>query len=91
LADILSQLAKTLNANQTPKHNTNSRGTKAHMPNTFSSTEPDKFNNFLFQCHLYFHANPVQFDMDIAKINFAITYFTGVAKDWFEVGLNQED
>jgi len=26
--------------------------------------------------------------MDIAKINFTITYLTGVAQDWFEVGLN---
>ena len=29
--------------------------------------------------------------MDIAKINFAITYLTGVAQNWFKVGLNQED
>ena len=29
--------------------------------------------------------------MDIAKINFAMTYLTRVAQDWFEVGLNQED
>ena len=29
--------------------------------------------------------------MDIARINFAMTYLTGVAQDWFEVGLNQED
>jgi len=29
--------------------------------------------------------------MDIAKINFVMTYLTGVAQDWFEVGLNQED
>jgi len=29
--------------------------------------------------------------MDIAKINFAMIYLTGVAQDWFEVGLNQED
>ena len=29
--------------------------------------------------------------MDIAKINFAMTYLTGVVQDWFEVGLNQED
>ena len=68
-----------LNANQTPSLNTNLRGTKAHIPNTFSSTEPDKLNNFLFQCHLYFYANLVQFDMDIVKINFAITYLTEVA------------
>ena len=68
-----------LNANQTPSLNTNLRGTKAHIPNTFSSTEPDKLNNFLFQYHLYFYANLVQFDMDIVKINFAITYLTEVA------------
>ena len=79
LAKVLGWLANTLNANQTPGPNTNSRGTKAHIPDTFSSTEPNKLNNFLFQCRLYFCANPVQFNMDIAKINFAMTYLTGVA------------
>ena len=29
--------------------------------------------------------------MDIAKINFTMTYLTGVAQNWFKVGLNQED
>jgi len=29
--------------------------------------------------------------MDIAKINFAITYLIGVAQNWFKVGLNQKD
>jgi len=91
LAKVLGRLANTLNTNQTPRPNTNSRGTKARIPNTFSGTEPEKLNNFLFQCRLYFHANPVQFNTDIAKINFAMTYLTGVAQDWFEVGLNQED
>ena len=91
LAKVLGRLANTLNSNQTPRPNTNSRGTKACIPNTFSSTKPDKLNNFLFQCCLYFRANLAQFDMDIAKINFAMTYLTGVAQDWFEVGLNQED
>ena len=91
LAEVLGRLANTLNANQTPESNTNLRGVKACISNTFSGTEPNKLNNFLFQCRLYFHANPAQFDMDIAKINFAMTYLTGVAQDWFEVGLNQED
>ena len=91
LAEVLGRLANTLNTNQTPRPNTNSRRTKACIPDTFSGTEPDKLNNFLFQCRLYFRANPVQFDTDIAKINFAMTYLTGVAQDWFEVGLNQED
>ena len=88
LAKVLSRLANTLNTNQTPTPNTNSRGTKARIPDTFSGTEPDKLNNFLFQCRLYFRANLAQFNMDIAKINFTMTYLTGVAQDWFEVGLN---
>ena len=91
LAEILGWLANTLNSNQTPGSNTNTRGTKACIPNTFSGTEPDKLNNFLFQCHLYFHTNLAQFDTDIAKINFIMTYLTKVAQDWFEIGLNQED
>jgi len=91
LAEVLGRLANTLNSNQTPGPNTNSRGTKACIPNTFSSTEPNKLNNFLFQYCLYFHTNLVQFDTDIAKINFTMIYLTGVAQDWFEVGLNQED
>jgi len=33
----------------------------------------------------------VQFNIDIVKINFAITYLMGVAQDWFKMGLNQED
>ena len=82
LAEVLGWLANTLNSNQTPRPNTNSRGTKAYIPDTFSGTEPDKLNNFLFQCCLYFHTNPAQFDTDIAKINFTMTYLTGVAQDW---------
>jgi len=81
LAKVLGQLANILNSNQTPRPNTNSRGTKAHIPETFSGTEPDKLNNFLFQCQLYFHTNLAQFDIDIAKINFEMTYLTGVAQD----------
>jgi len=91
LAEVLGWLANTLNTNQTPGPNTNSRGTKARIPDTFSSTELNKLNNFLFQCRLYFCANLAQFDTDIAKINFAMTYLTGIAQDWFEVGLNQKD
>jgi len=33
----------------------------------------------------------MQFNMDITKINFTITYLTGVVQDQFEVGLNQKD
>jgi len=29
--------------------------------------------------------------MDIVKINFVMTYLTGVVRDWFEVSFNQKD
>ena len=48
LAKVLSRLANTLNSNQTLGSNTNSRGTKACIPDTFNGTEPNKLNNFLF-------------------------------------------
>ena len=48
LADVLSQLANTLNSNQTPSPNTNTRETKAYISDTFSGTVLDKLNNFLF-------------------------------------------
>ena len=78
LANVLDQLTDILNANQTSGPNPNARETKAHIPNTFSGTKPDKLNNFLFQYYLYSCINLVQFDIDIVKINFAMTYLTGV-------------
>jgi len=33
----------------------------------------------------------LQFSTDEEKINFAMTYLSGVAQDWFEVTLQQED
>jgi len=64
---------------------------KAHIPDTFNSSDPHKLNHFLFQYQLYFHANPLQFPTDKEKINFVMTYLSSVAQDWFEVALQQED
>ena len=41
----------------------------------------NKLNNFLFQCHFYFHTNSIQFDMNIVKINFMMMYLSRVAQD----------
>jgi len=87
LANVLGHIVNTL-TNQTPSSNSNQRGTNAHIPNTSSNTKPDKLNNFLFQYHLYFHTNLMQFNINIGKINFTITR---AAQDWFEINLNQKD
>ena len=87
LAEALWQLLENLNKESAPKPHQS----KARIPDTFDGSDPHKLNHFLFQCWLFFHANPLQFSTDKGKINFAMTYLSGVAQDWFEVVLQQED
>jgi len=87
LAKALQQLSENLNRGLVPKPHQS----KAHIPNTFDGSDPHKLNHFLFQCRLFFHANPLQFSTNEEKINFAMTYLSGVAQDWFEITLQQKD
>jgi len=83
LAEALQQLSENFNRGLAPKPHQS----KAHIPDTFNSSDPHKLNHFLFQCQLFFHANPSQFFTDEEKINFVMIYLSGVAQDWFEVAL----
>jgi len=87
LAEALRQLSENLNRGSAPKPHQS----KARIPDIFDGSDPHKLNHFLFQCRLFFHANPSQFPTNEEKINFALTYLSGVAQDWFEVALQQED
>ncbi|KAF5356896.1 hypothetical protein D9756_006427 [Leucocoprinus leucothites] len=88
LANALSWL--TANLDHCPQPNA-APVNKACLLDTFSGTDPDKLNTFLIQCRLYFCANPTQFQEDSQKVNFTMTYLTGVALDWFKVALTQEE
>jgi len=77
LAEALQQLSENLNRGSAPKPHQS----KAHIPDTFDSSDPHKLNHFLFQCWLFFHANPSQFSTNKEKINFAMTYLSSVAQD----------
>jgi len=87
LAETLRQLLEILNRGSAPKP----YQSKTHILDTFNGSDPHKLNYFLFQCWLFFHANPLQFSTDEEKINFTMTYLSGVAQDWFEVVLHQKD
>jgi len=87
LAEALRQISENLNRGSAPKPHQS----KACILDTFNGSDPHKLNHFLFQCRLFFHANPSQFSTDEEKINFVMTYLSGVAQDWFEVALQQED
>jgi len=77
LAEALRQILENLNRGSAPKPHQ----LKAYIPDTFNGSDPHKLNHFLFQCRLFFHANPSQFSTNEEKINFVMTYLSGVAQD----------
>jgi len=77
LVKALRQLSENLNRGSASKP----YQSKAYIPDTFDGSDPHKLNYFLFQCWLFFRANPSQFSTDEEKINFAMTYLFGVAQD----------
>jgi len=64
---------------------------KVHVPDVFDGTDPHQLHHFLFQCRLYFRSGPTIFKSDYNKINFAMTYVSGMVQDWLQVALEQED
>jgi len=64
---------------------------KVRVPDVFDGTDPHQLHHFLFQCRLYFHSRPILFKSDVDKVNFAMTYVSGVVQDWLQVALEQED
>jgi len=77
LAEAFQQLSENLNRGSAPKLHQS----KAHILDTFNSSDPHKLNHFLFQCWLFFCANPSQFSTNKEKINFAMIYLSSVAQD----------
>jgi len=64
---------------------------KVRVPDVFDGTNPHQLYYFLFQCRLYFRSGPTLFKSDVDKVNFAMTYVSGVVQDWLQVALEQED
>jgi Retrotransposon gag protein/Zinc knuckle len=60
------------------------RRTKVREPDPFDGSDPRKLRTFLVQCELNFRDYPRAFREDSAKVNFATSYLTGAALDWFE-------
>ena len=54
LAEALRQLSENFNRGSAPKPHQ----LKARILDTFDGSDPHKLNHFLFQCRLFFHANP---------------------------------
>jgi len=55
---------------------------KVCVPDVFDETDPHQLHYFFFQCHLYFCSRPTIFKLDFDKINFTMTYMSGVIQNW---------
>ena len=64
---------------------------KVCVPDVFDGTDLHQLHCFLFQCCFYFHSGSTLFKSDFDKINFAMTYVSGIVQDWLQVALEQED
>jgi len=64
---------------------------KVCILDVFDGTDPHQLYHFLFQCRLYFRSGPTLFKSDVDKVNFAMTYVSGVVQDWLQVALEQEN
>ena len=60
---------------------------KIRDPDPFDGTEPDKLQNFLFQCQLEFNGKPNTYQSDEARIYYAISFLKGSALNFFKLAV----
>jgi len=54
---------------------------KVCVPDVFDGMDLHQLHHFLFQYRLYFRSGPTLFKSDVDKVNFAMTYVSGVVQD----------
>ena len=57
---------------------------KVKEPDMFDGFDPQKLNNFILLCNLYFRNNPSYYD-DEPKVTFALSFFCSTALEYFEL------
>ncbi len=58
--------------------------TKVKEPDTFDGSDPRKLKAFIVSLQLNFNDRPTAFAADANKVNYAISFLSGTALDWFE-------
>ena len=80
LTNLLAKVLKKLIVNLTMAINSASSIARTWMLDIFDGMDLEKLNSFLFQCQLHFYANPVQFSINVTKVNFAMIYLIEVVQ-----------
>jgi hypothetical protein len=58
-------------------------------PTLFEGNSPGKLQSFISDCNLAFRARPTTYATDTAKVNFALQYLSGTARDLFRPDLEE--
>ncbi len=58
--------------------------TKVKEPDTFDGSDPWKLKAFIVSLQLNFNDRSTAFAVDASKVNYAISFLSGTALDWFE-------
>jgi hypothetical protein len=90
MAQTFGRIADTLDRGQTVPPVAGAR-TKARPPDVFNGSDPEKLEQFLFQCRLFFRASPAQFTSETTKVNYALTFLSDTPLRWFQTALDQAD
>jgi Retrotransposon gag protein len=77
--DVLTQLLNVINQ----PTNTESKA-KVRKPEVYYGTDQAKLHTFFLQCYIIFHDHPSTFQTGSAKIQYAISYLSGSALQYFE-------
>jgi hypothetical protein len=88
LAQSLAMLAKTLKKSSSDKGK-GRNSVKPRQPDTFDGSNPNKLETFTFQVSLYISARASDFRDEESKVNFAMSFLTGSALEWFSSELSQ--
>ncbi len=84
--DILWEFMNLLHRVSTLLNNPwpNNIHTKVKEPDTFDGSNPWKLKAFIVSLQLNFDDRPTAFVVDANKVNYAISFLSGTALDWFE-------
>lgn len=67
-----------------------SRKVKVKEPDIFNGSDPQKLNNFILQCNLFFRNNSA-YSEDGSKVTFAMSYLRDTALEYFEPSILDSD
>ncbi len=84
--DVLQEFMNLLRGVSTSLNNPqpNNIHTKVKEPDTFDGSDPWKLKAFIVSLQLNVNDRPTAFVADASKVNYAISFLSGTALDWFE-------